>query len=537
MRETDWIQKRKEREKLGKQFSKSTKSTDRIRKWFSPKLLLWVVLGILVVPVIGAVGYFYQQYAAESAISVSGNTITVRQGGDFQAALDRAKSGDTIILQAGATFRGSFNLPNKEGSQFITVRTSALDLQLPPNDTRIDPKKYASVLPKLSSPTVEPVINAVNGAHHFRFIGIEFGPTKEGVGNVIKLGTTTEKKIEELPHHIEFDRVYIHGSPTEGQRRGIAANGKSIKITNSYISDCKREGEEAQGIAAWATDGPIEIVNNYIEGSAENILFGGAGSTLKLVPTDVIVRGNWLNKPLEWKDSKWAIKNLFEIKFGKRFQIENNLMTSNWGNAQDGTAVLFTTRADIDDATIIDEINFSNNIVRGSGAAISVYGPEGSGGRRLTIRNNLFDDIDKKWNGSGNFMKASAWAGLVIENNTILQTGNITSFYDKPISGFVFRNNIVNQNEYGFFGDSSSVGQTSIDKYCPNSDVSYNAVVGGTAKLFRGKNLYPSSIRQIGFSNIEGKDFRLSLNSPLRKIGVGGKQIGADLDPKTVGGK
>ncbi len=78
------------------------------------------------------------------------------------------------------------------------------------------------------------------------------------------------------------------------------------------------------------TDGPVEIINNYLEAAAENILFGGAGSFLKLVPTNCVVRGNHLNKPLNWREENWEVKNLFEIKNGKNIRVENNLMTNNW---------------------------------------------------------------------------------------------------------------------------------------------------------------------------------------------------------------
>ncbi len=185
-----------------------------------------------------------------------GSLIIVKAGGNFQAALDRAKSGDTIQLQAGATFKGAFKLPKKAGEEFITIRTSASDSQLPPADTRIDPKKYADVLPKIFSDVKgEPAIYAAGGAHHFRFIGVEFLPTIEGLYNIIQIGSTEETAIEQLPHHIEFDRVYLHGDAKFGQRRGIAANGRFLKIKNSYFSDFKREGEESQAIAMWATNG------------------------------------------------------------------------------------------------------------------------------------------------------------------------------------------------------------------------------------------------------------------------------------------
>lgn len=513
-----WAQRQKAREKSLRRLENGRDKS--FYKFF------WLAISLcLLTAAMGGIGFYsYLSYERETAVEAAGNTILVKAGGDFQSALNRAKAGDTIFLQAGASFKGNFDLPMKAGSEFITVRTSTPDAQLPPADTRIDPTKYAAVLPKISSPNGEPVIKAVNGAHHFRFLGVEFGATKEGVGNIITLGTTEEKKIEDLPHHIEFDRVFIHGDSTFGQRRGIAANGRFIKILNSYISDIKRKGEESQAIAVWAGDGNIEIINNYLEGAAENILFGGAGSDLKLVPTDCIVRGNHLNKPLKWRDEGWTVKNIFEIKNGRRIKVENNLMTNNWGMAQDGTAVLFTTRADNGDATVIEDIEFTNNVVRGSASAVSVYGAEGGGGHRLTIRNNLFADIDgQKWGGAGIFLKATAWNGLVIENNTAIQTANITNAYGDPVKNFVFRNNIIFQNEYGFAGDATAPGQKTIDKFFPNGDVSGNVIVGGNATTYRGKNFYPTSIKQIGFTNAEAGDYRLRSDSPYAGKGSNGK--------------
>jgi hypothetical protein len=526
-----WTQKQKERQKALRQ------SGDKVKTFPSRQSLLRVLtLAFLLSASLFGV-FFYNNYHANPALEISGNTIFVKAGGDFQAALNQSKPGDTILLQAGATFKGTFNLPRKTGGEFIIVRTSAEDELLPRAGTRINPTKYASILPKLVSPVAEPVITAFDGAHHYRFIGIEFGATKNGIGNIIKLGTGEEKRIEDLPHHIEFDRVYIHGSPTEGQRRGIAANGKHIRILNSHISDIKRKGEESQAITVWATDGPVEIINNYLEAAAENILFGGGTSFLNLVPTDCVVRGNHLNKPLNWHEEGWGVKNLFEIKNARRIKIENNLMTNNWGHAQDGTAVVFKSSDDSGDQAVAEDIEFVNNIVRGSGNGIGLNGSKMRGGRRLTIRNNLFEDIDaQKWNGGGFFMKSSAWDGLIIENNTIINSGAISRAYEAPVRGFVFRNNIIFENEYGFKGDGTPSGTVTIDKYFPAGDVSFNAIVGGDIARYRTGNFYPVSIRQIGFVDAEGGDYQLRPDSPLQGKGFGGKQIGANLDSKNFTG-
>lgn len=524
----------------GRMFTRNTRGNWGVLfGWSSSGSRTFAVALVPLVMIIAVASFLCFEYFGSHRLERSGSTIFVKKGDDFQKALDAANSGDTILLQTGVTFKGSFTLPNKPGSDFITIRSSASSDQLPTENVRIDPVKLGTYLPKLESNIKgKPVLLAANGAHHFRFIGVEFGPTVEGLYNIIQIGTGEEANILDLPHHIEFDRVYIHGSPTEGQRRGIAANGKYIKIVNSYISDIKRKGEESQAIAAWATDGPIEIENNYLEAAGENILFGGATSSLELIPTDCVVRYNHLNKSLQWRKEDWVVKNLFEIKNGRRITVEFNLMTNNWPSAQDGSAVLFTTREDSGKHAVIDDIRFSSNIVRGSSNGLNIYGSEGNGGRKLLISNNIFDDINaNKWGGNGFFMKSTAWNGLTIENNTIIQSGSITVAYGDPVRDFVFRNNIVFHNEYGIFGDGTGSGQVAIDKFFPGGTVAANIIIGGNRLSLREKNFFITSLDQLRFVDPSKGDYRLPNDNPFLHKGLGRKQIGADLDSAMVGAR
>ncbi|MEZ5306501.1 MAG: right-handed parallel beta-helix repeat-containing protein [Pyrinomonadaceae bacterium] len=484
------------------------------------------VTAAVVIPGIAALFYFAAPHFPDfSSQVVSSDRIVVRAGQDLQKALDSAKPGDTILVQAGASFKGNFKLRKKRGTGVITIRSSASDDQLPKEGERIDPTVYAPVLPKLSSPNSEAVVSTEAGAHGFRFVGVEFQSTKGGFSNIIQIGTSEEETVADIPTDIEFDRVYIHATDPAGQRRGIAANGRRILIRNSHISGIRRKGEESQAIAMWGADGPVEIRNNYLEAAAENILFGGASSTLKLVPTSCVVEGNTLNKPVSWRNEGWVVKNIFEIKNGKNIVVRNNVMTNNWVMGQEGTAILFTVREDNGPATIIEDILFENNVVRGTSSAVNVWGGEGGGGRNLTIRNNLFADVDhKKWGGRGFFLKASEWDGLKIENNTIINSGNVAIAYGKPIQNFVFANNIVFYNDYGISGDDTSPGQEAISVYFPGARIVHNAIIGARQGVAGNPNYYLSSSSQIGFA--DQKDFRLSPSSPYRSKGTNGRGIG-----------
>jgi hypothetical protein len=469
----------------------------------------------------------------------NGTTIVVNAGDNLQSALDGARPGDTIMLEAGATFRGTFRLPKKTGAEFITVRSSAPDSQLPASGQRLDPARYALQLPKIVSGSNDsPAVVAIEGAHHFRFIAVEFGPVPGGQGNIVQLGTGEEKTLEELPHDFEFDRVWVHGHPLDGQRRGISLNARAVRVLNSYFSDIKRKGDESQALCGWGGDGPFEITNNYIEAAAEGVLFGGAAPRLKIVPTNITVRGNHFNKPASWRAEGWLVKNHFELKNARKVVVDNNLMTNNWGSGQDGTAVLFTVRAEEGAApqATVEDITFTNNIVRGAGGVFQFLGGEGQGGRRATVRNNIFEDINgQKWNGSGQFMTIADWDGLTIEHNTILTTGNITKAFGGPTTALIFRNNVVPQNEYGFHGDGRNVGQDALDFYFPRSIMTNNAIIGGDASLYKGRNMFPASLKQLKFVNPEGGDYRLQPDSPLRRAASDGTDIGASLDPQKVG--
>ena len=462
------------------------------------------------------------------------SVIEVDAGGDLQAALERARPGDTITLAAGATYRGAFRLPTKAGAAFITIRSAATDAQLPAAGTRLDPQRHAALLPKLLGGVAgAPVVAAAPGAHHYRFVGVEFGPTIGGENNIVQLGTGQEETFAALPHDIAFERCYFHGDPRAGQRRGIALNARAVSVRDSYFADFKRAGDESQALAGWGGPGPFEITNNYIEAAGEGVLFGGAPPRLAVTPADISVRGNHFNKPLGWRTEPWVVKNHLELKNARRVRIAGNLLTNDWTSGQEGTAVLFTVRAEdgrVPNATI-EDVEFVNNVVRGAGNCFLVHGYEGRGGHRLTIRNNLFTDIDKtRWGGDGKFLIVSQWDGLTVEQNTIITSGAITEAWGQAITNFIFRRNIVTHNEYGFHGGGREPGADSLRAYFPGADISDNAIVGGRPEDYAARNAYPVTLDLVGFVNWRAGDYRLRADNPFRHAARGGASIGAAVE-------
>src|SRR5262245_54037372 len=377
-------------------------------------------------------------------IAPVGKTINVASGGDVQAAINQARPGDVIKLQAGATFTGNFRLPNKSGSDWIVIRSSAEDSDLPPPGTRITPAR-SSIMPKLISPNSDPAVYTDEGAHHYRFIGVEFGvATGKDIYHIVSFDAN-QTSLAQSPHDLIIDRCYVHGNDAGAVRRGVALNCARAAVIDSYISNCHGEGFDTQAICGWNGSGPFKIVNNYIEGAGENVMFGGAEPSIQnLIASDIEFRLNHVYKPLSWKEGHltysgraWTIKNLFELKNAQRLLIDQNVFESNWADAQNGFAILFTPRGEDGAApwATVQDVTFTNNIVRHSGGGFNIAGPDDSSlsqpSQRILIKNNLIDDIDgDKWGSATQGPADGRFAQIVggpvditFDHNTIIHSG------------------------------------------------------------------------------------------------------------------
>jgi hypothetical protein len=474
-------------------------------------------------------------------------TINVPSGGNLQTAINNAQAGDTIALQAGATYTGNFKLPNKNGTALITIRTAG-DAGLPGGGGRISPS-HASLLAKVRSGSSSPAFETATGAHHWRLQLLEIQANNNGTGDIVTLGdgSKAQNSLSQIPNNLVVDRVYIHGDPAKGQKRGIALNSASTTITGSYIADVKAVGQDSQAIGGWNGPGPYTITNNYLEAAGENLMFGGADPGVpNLVPADITIADNLFAKQPAWRSENWVVKNLFELKNARRVTITRNTFEYNWQGGQSGYAVVFTVRNQDGNCPWcqVDHVTFQQNVVRHSAAGVQILGYDNNHPSQQTqaivIRNNLFADIDSKnWGGNGYFLSLTGGArDITIDHNTIIQdhASGIVQADGAPVLGFVFTNNLARHNNYGIIGTNHGVGNDSIGAFMPGSDITRNVMAGGAASKYPGGNSFPTAAQFEGqFVAYGGGDYRLAGSSPWRGAATDGLDLGAMIN-QAIGG-
>ena len=431
-----------------------------------------------------------------------GSVISVAKGGDFQQALDSAKCGDTITLQAGAVFTGSFTVPAQtcDDAHWIIVRTSAPDSSLPPEGTRISPC-YAGVTslpgrPALNCTSTNNVLAKLqfsgagsgplvlaNGASHYRFIGLEITRTP-GTGLVYNL--VSHQKDGETDHII-LDRNWVHGTARDETTRGIILSGAQYAaIIDSYFTDfhcvaisgwCGDSQAIAGGLGSLPT-GPFKIVDNFLEAASQSVLLGGGAATI--TPADIEIRRNHMFKPMTWMvgqpgyvggadGNPFIVKNLMEFKNAQRILIEGNVLEDAWGGfSQAGFAILLTPKnqalgnANVCPICQVTDVTIRYNTISHVGGGLQIAnGLSDNGGRpfageRYSVHDLTADDIDAtKYNGYGNFAQVSMGPGAPVlqsvtinhvtafQPNVLLNLGDDITM-NPAMKNFVFTNNLVN---------------------------------------------------------------------------------------------
>jgi len=444
----------------------------------------------------------------------SGGTVWhAHSSSDLTAALAGFSPGDTIILDAGAVYTGNFVIPYKSnpGNLWTYIETSNLS-SLPAPGSRVGPQD-ARNMPKIVTPNQTPALilcSAVNsycpvsGTNYIRLVGIEvYSNSTLGGGGcqyqlcnnwswyLIQVVSADDGTTPPIANNITIDRCYIHGSPTQDVYHGIGAQAAYFAAVDSYISDIHKTGNDAQGILAYYTPGPVKITDNYISATTEDIMFGGAGACFSpncnpptdnpYVPSDIEIRYNHFFKPLSWfscgdggtvgpgatladgttcpasppaETNQWTVKDNVEFKSGRRAVITGNVLENSWRSGQLGFSLVLTVRSgQSGNETVVDDILFESNILTNVTAGINTLEADDGCGppsypyctspgelKRVYIGNNLmlldpsldtnehFGMIFSAGGVDGNNQPFPGLTDVIVQHNTMLMSDNSAPF-------------------------------------------------------------------------------------------------------------
>jgi hypothetical protein len=531
-----------------------------------------------------------------------GKTWVVPSGQNLQLVLGSASCGDIIQLQAGATFSGRFVVPAKncDDSHWIIIRTSAPDSSLPPPGTRLTPC-YAGVSslagrPRLNCASTAKLLATIEfngeggsgplifsaGASHYRLIGLEVrrAASSAAVYDLIEFNGPAD--------HVVFDRMWIHGTAQGDTVRGIFLGpSRFVAVVDSFFSDfhCAVKSSpcvDTQAICGGIGDGdmgPYKIVNNFLEASGENILFGGGRATM--TPKDIEIRHNHMFKPLTWMKGQagyvggpggnpFIVKNLLELKNAQRVLIDGNVMENSWGGfTQVGFAIVLTPKnqsstfgTNICPMCQVTDVTIRYNSISHVGAGLQISNALAGtapalDGQRYSIHDIVIDDIDgRKYDGPGELAQVSVVAGSPLLQNVTIN--HVTAFpshmlfmigdmvgTSSQMKNFVFTNSIVSAGTFPVWSTGGGpancafhdIPLTTFTACFSGSTFAANAIIAPPpsypSAAWPANNFFSPSaaaVRFVNYNDGNGGDYHLQPSSRYKGKGTDGKDLGADVD-------
>jgi hypothetical protein len=363
-----------------------------------------------------------------------GTTWAAHDVTSLKNALGNSQPGDVIVMDAGVTYNGYFQLPLKSNPNHKWIYIISSGLANLPAGTRVGPT-MTQYMAKVVTPNTAPAFKVAAGANYWRLAGIEMtaqssypsaicGTTGQPNCFAYFLMSTDWNPTAAVPDSIVIDRCYVHGSPTQDLQGGIQANWSHTALIDSYVSEIHAKGLDVNAIGAFHSPGPFKFSNNYLEAAGENVIFGGSGGNNNAstgVPSDITITGNYIFKPLSWVplslSGQMVVKNAIEIKSAQRVLIDSNVIENVWSQGQAGPAIVLTVRTgQSGDFAVVNDITITNNVLKNvviginTAATDDTCGPSSVGGAYPNCHNAGSQD---RWD---------------IANNLIL-------FYDPTIPG------------------------------------------------------------------------------------------------------
>ncbi len=186
----------------------------------------------------------------------------------------------------------------------------------------------------------------------------DLSATSTSPNTVIQCGANdgSQTRVDQVPRDVTLSHVVI---PTARGKRAIEyhCTGSLDHVETHDVYD--PAGRDSQGFYAVNTPGPIRITNSLFEAGSEPLLIGGDLTRIPgVVPSDILIEDTDLSRPLSWQEDgiKRKIKNLLELKTGRRVIGRRLTLSGAWRDGQDGYAIVITPHSggDIHDVTLED---------------------------------------------------------------------------------------------------------------------------------------------------------------------------------------
>jgi hypothetical protein len=317
-------------------------------------------------------------------------------------------------------------------------------------------------------------------ASRVRVIGVWIGQGNPSRA-VVEIGSDAVADPLLQPDDVTLDRIEIVAG-AQGGIRGISAHTRAFTLARSRVVNFWWQGADSQAFLACNGPGPYTIVDNQLQASGENVMWGGGSiRSAAMVPGAVLLKGNLLDKPLAWRrilnadgsvlqaGIPGSVKNSVEFKAVRGAVVEGNLIDGMWADAQPGAMIVLTPRNQYNDSpwTVVEDV-----VIRGNkstnhfaGYWINIMGTDNNAPTqqtaRITIEGNYTDSL------RGIQIQRGVAGWLRVSNNTMPKiTSAVLAFEgNQVLTPFTFVRNVVRAGSFGIAGQVSS-GIAGLDYYC-----------------------------------------------------------------------
>lgn len=477
------------------------------------------------------------------------DVIRVKPGEDADAAFLQALADNkNLLLYPGEHFV-NWRVLNQPRAKSILVTTDTAHVAARmTSEYKPDLAILRAKDPKVAALTYDPQSTGVN------LFNIGVGPQDYSSTQIV-MGHDKMMSPDMQPHDIIFDRVLMFGDDERGQHRGITCAARNFSVLNSAFYQFHEQGRDSQCIASWNGGQGLIIRGTFLQGGAENIMFGGgAVRDVSMIPSDILIDDCYFTKDIRWKAGmvyKPQIKCLLEVKTAKRLTLSNSVLEHCWPAAWPQGVALAIKCNDGSEGkepwTTTEDVTVINNVIRRVGKFMSIVAMNDGGYtteqmKRLKVINNLcYEMATSEWPGEGRaFTAANLPAGLEVRHNSIFGGRNAFFYYwyDQKItrgSDIVLADNASDHGTYGIRGadgTSKKSGEAALLADTTSYQIAGNALsappAGASAnKLPIGNMIVPKD----AFTASLDVDFTVRPSSVLHSLlTTDGKVVGADIE-------